>query len=351
MRLLHTSTLQLEDFPADKIPAYAILSHTWGDNEVGFADMERGTAEAKAGYHKIRHSCEKAVSDKHYYIWIDTCCINQSSSADLSEAINSMYSWYQRARVCYAYLADVSAHVSPREPSSEFAESRWFKRGWTLQELIGPSHLVFFSHDWIEVGTKSDLSDILSEITGISVGILTGTKDLESASVAKRMSWVNERETTRPEDIAYCLMGLFNVNMPMLYGEEEKAFTRLQEEIMKHSDDESLFAWTDKDAPSTSHSGLLVRHAKNFADSGNVMPYHDQRSAPFSMSNKGLRIEFPLSPHEGDYIAALNCPAPPEYENFLGIRLKCVSSEDNQYTRVMPQTFYEVAVRGSMKTV
>lgn len=353
MRLLNSSSLQLKVFAANQIPAYAIFSHTWGEEEVLFADMERGSVEGKAGYEKIRYACKQAAAHGLDYIWIDTCCIDKSSSAELSEAINSMYSWYQKARICYAYLADVPANVDTEVSNSTFANSNWFKRGWTLQELIGPSDLVFFSHDWIEFGTKSTLHDVLAKITGIDVGILTGVTDLESASVAKRMSWASHRVTTRVEDIAYCLMGLFDVNMPMLYGEGEKAFMRLQEEIMKHSDDQSLFAWIDPAAPADSHHGLLAKSPAYFVNSGNIMPYRDwELSAPFSISNKGLRIELHLSPYEEDiYVAALDCPAPPDYEGFLGIYLKRVSTGDHQYTRVKPQTLCKLAARGSIETV
>ncbi|MCJ1361134.1 hypothetical protein MMC16_000231 [Acarospora aff. strigata] len=355
MRLLNSSTLQLKDFPANQIPVYAILSHTWGkdEEEVLFADMERGRAEGKAGYKKIRNSCKLAAAHGLDYIWIDTCCIDKSSSAELSEAINSMFSWYQKARICFAYLTDVSMSVDTEISNSEFAKSVWFRRGWTLQELIAPSQLVFFSREWIEVGSKATLRNTLAEITGIDVGILTGVRNLDFASIAKRMSWASHRATTRIEDIAYSLMGLFDVNMPMLYGEGEKAFTRLQEEIMKHSDDQSLFAWIDPTAPADSHHGLLAKSPADFANSGNIMPYRDSEvSAPFSISNKGLRIELHLSRYEEDiYVAALDCPAPPEYEGFLGIYLKRVSTGDHQYARVKPQALCKLAVRGTIETV
>ena len=353
MHLLNSSTLQLRDFAANQIPAYAILSHTWEEDEVLFADMERGGAAGKAGYKKIQHSCRQAAADGFNYIWIDTCCIDKRSSAELSESINSMYSWYQAAKKCYAYLADVPANVDTKMLSSEFADIRWFKRGWTLQELIEPSDLIFFSRDWIEVGTKSTLHDVLAEITGINVGILTGVMDLESISVAKRMSWASRRAVTRIEDIAYCLMGIFDVNMPLLYGEGQKAFIRLQEEIMKHSDDQSLFAWTDPTASEDYQHGLLAKSPAHFVNSGNIMPYHSwEPSAPFSISNKGLRIELHLSPYEKDlYVAALDCPAPPGYERFLGIYLKRVPTGDHQYVRVKPRSLCKISARGSIATV
>lgn len=354
MRLMDSSSLRLRDFPANEIPEYAILSHTWGEDEVLFADVGRGIDNGKkTGYEKIRSSCKQAAAHGLGYVWIDTCCIDKSSSAELSEAINSMYPWYQKAKICYAYLADVPTNVNTHDLNSAFAKSRWFRRGWTLQELIGPLNLIFFSRDWIEIGTKLTLKDVLAQITGINVGILTGAKELESASVALRMSWACHRETTRKEDIAYCLMGLFDVNMPMLYGEGEKAFIRLQEEIMKHSDDQSLFAWTDLDAPADSHCGLLANSPDKFRNSANIMPYQGwEPTSPYSISNKGLRIELHLSPYGEDvYVAALECPVPPDYEGFLGIYLRRVSTQNHDYSRVNPQTLCKLSARGSIETV
>jgi hypothetical protein len=258
-----------------------------------------------------------------------------------------MYSWYQKARICYVYMADFPANVTA------LIDSRWFTRGWTLQELIAPSNLIFYSGDWAELETKLTLQDILAKRSGIDVGILTGEKGLESASVARRMSWACNRETTRTEDEAYSLMGIFDVNMPMLYGEGSKAFRRLQEEIMKHSDDQSLFAWIDSTADSDSYHGLLAKSPTSFRNTGNIIPYRDwELSAPFSISNKGLRIDLHLSRYEEDlYVAALDCPAPPDYEGFLGIYLKRITTGDRQYARVKVQTLCRLSERGSAETV
>ncbi|KAF2185267.1 HET-domain-containing protein [Zopfia rhizophila CBS 207.26] len=246
MRLLNTTTLLPEEFGGSETPPYAILSHTWESNEVTFQDIGEGYAQNDVRYKKIEKSCSLAAADGYRYIWIDTCCIDKTSSAELSEAINSMYRWYQDARVCYAYLADVPSFKT-------FSESKWFTRGWTLQELIAPSIVIFLDEEWREIGTKSSLQRRISETTGIPVNILLGD-DVGRASVAQRMSWASKRETKRVEDLAYCLMGIFGVHMPMLYGERERAFIRLQEEIMRVSDDHSIFAWKWKET----HGGLLA---------------------------------------------------------------------------------------------
>jgi hypothetical protein len=290
MRLLHSGTLKLKEFPDNGIPKYAILSHTWGDDEVSFKDMQGYFVKRRKGYSKIQGCCKKAASHGFKYIWVDTCCIDKSSSAELSEAINSMYQWYRNAKRCYAYLADVPTDTDPYSTDSAFAKSRWFTRGWTLQELIAPSSLVFLSVDWHEIGEKSDLRDTISAITGINTEILGG-EDLRMASIAQRMAWASKRETTRSEDIAYCLMGIFDVNMPLLYGEGERSFIRLQEEIMKDSDDHSLFAWRDIMAPAEPHRGLLANSPAEFTDSGNIIPFrYWEVSTPYSMTNKGLCI-------------------------------------------------------------
>lgn len=253
MRLLATRTLELREFLENATPDYAILSHTWEQEEVTYEDMRGPNAKKKAGYIKIQRCCQQAARDGYRWVWIDTCCIDKSSSAELSEAINSMYVWYKNAKTCYAYLADmdpVLAHSHPKLTAwqtatfpGSFKSSRWFTRGWTLQELIAPAEVEFYAKDWSRCGTKANLHFALSEITGIDEATLTGKRDLREVSVAKRMSWASKRVTTRTEDIAYCLIGIFGVNLPLLYGEGDRAFVRLQEEIMRSSDDQSLFAW------------------------------------------------------------------------------------------------------------
>lgn len=316
MRLIDCQTLQLEEFSGSKIPQYAILSHTWGSQEVSFSDYtsNHAAAESKDGYKKIRFACEQARKDNIRYVWVDTCCIDKSSSAELTESINSMYKWYQGSDVCYVYLTD----VSKANFDNEFPKSRWFSRGWTLQELLAPSFLCFYDHDWCETGSKIEHAKLISEITGIDMdALLSGAEDgsevsLGSFCVAKRMSWASSRETTRVEDIAYCLLGIFNVNMPLLYGEGERAFIRLQEEIIRGYDDDSILAWglnTETGHPkglvpeavvkttldTSPLSGFLARSPKDFEDCYNL-EYSGDSTTPFMMTNLGLQIELPLIP-------------------------------------------------------
>ncbi|KAI6038896.1 heterokaryon incompatibility protein-domain-containing protein, partial [Pisolithus marmoratus] len=240
----------------DETTSYAILSHRWGvevtyKEMIGFMKMEewkRDEVRKRYGYQKIIKSCEQAKEDGYQWLWIDTCCIDKRSSAELSEAINAMYRWYQNAQVCYAYLNDVNESVFPTEPDpSKFRQSNgwpeWFSRGWTLQELIAPKEVEFFNKDWVPIGNKQHLAPVLKYITEIPLGVLTDGLTGKRLSVAHIMSWAARRKTTRVEDRAYSLMGLFGVNMPMLYGEGKKAFRRLQLEIIKETGDQSIFAW------------------------------------------------------------------------------------------------------------
>lgn len=240
----------MEEFNGGDIPPYVILSHVWDDEEeVTFRDMTESpdilvNARSKRGYRKLATTCKIAAAEGFKHAWIDTCCIDKSSSAELSESINSMFRWYRRAAKCYVYLADLApAHVNlPFEDG--LSKCRWFTRGFTLQELIAPSQIKFFDQEWNFRTTKRNCVKLLSDITGIDVEILRHQKPLSSIPVAQRMAWAADRQTTKVEDLAYCLFGIFDVNMPLLYGEEEKAFLGLQEEILKNTMDLTILAWT-----------------------------------------------------------------------------------------------------------
>jgi hypothetical protein len=202
------------------IPPYAILSHTWGsdNDEVTFKDMIEGEGKSKSGYHKLNFCSKQAAKDGLDFFWVDTCCIDKTSSAELTEAINSMYKWYQN-------------NVSPQTWATVFEDSRWFKRGWTLQELLASRSLDFFSKHREWCGDKTTLVQALHITTLIPVAALQGTP-LSNFTVEERMSWAKNRETKREEDSAYSLFGIFDVQLPLLYGEgREKAMVRLRKEI------------------------------------------------------------------------------------------------------------------------
>ncbi|KAH8911235.1 HET-domain-containing protein [Coniochaeta sp. PMI_546] len=255
MRLINTKTMLLEDFALRQVPQhYAILSHTWTEEEVSYQEYmdQTGETATKQGFSKILETCRLARGDQLDYVWIDTCCIDKTSSAELSEAINSMFRWYKNAWVCYAYLSDF-----PKISGS----CRWFKRGWTLQELIAPSNMRFYDETWTCRGSKRALSNRIQQITNVHPGVLADSSCLAALSIAEKMAWATGRETTRVEDMAYCLLGIFDINMPLLYGEGEKAYTRLQHEIIRHSNDLSIFGWS----PSASPLGLEYRAGRRRA--------------------------------------------------------------------------------------
>ena len=243
MRLLERNNdgeFRLTNFN-NHIPKYAILSHTWGADteEVDFRDLIDSTGRSKDGYHKIRFCGEQASRDGLQYFWVDTCCIDKSNSTELAEAINSMFRWYHDAAKCYVYLSDVSIAKRKRGTSlsweSAFRASRWFTRGWTLQELLAPSSIEFFSQEGKRLGDKKTLERQIHEITGIAIAAIRGAP-LSQFGVEERLLWAENRQTTREEDKAYSLLGIFDVYVPLIYGEgKDNALSRLKEEINKPS--------------------------------------------------------------------------------------------------------------------
>jgi hypothetical protein len=245
--LATTYDFNLTKFEPGNIPsAYAILSHRWGPDEVAFEDLGKDAAKTKAGYRKLEFCGEQAARDGLIYFWIDTCCIDKANNTELSEAINSMFRWYRGATKCYVYMPDVSKNDSGNDRSaaskweSEFLKSEWFTRGWTLQELIAPKSVYFFSREGEQLGDKKSLEQQIYEATGIPPKALQG-EDLSQFSVEERMSWATKRKTTIEEDVAYCLLGVFGVYMPLIYGEgKQSALARLQREIQMLSNPASV---------------------------------------------------------------------------------------------------------------
>lgn len=243
MRLLERETngiFTLHEFPNTRAPAYAILSHTWHiDNkqEVSLLDVESDSGKSKAGWKKLHFCADRTAEDGLRYFWIDTCCIDKKNAVELSEAINSMFRWYKNAVKCYAYLSDISVNGRAHDAQSwepAFRKSRYFTRGWTLQELIAPTQVDFYSAEGELLGTKRTLEGLVQDITGIARSALRGSDTLNHFSNAERMSWAERRNTTIEEDEIYSLLGIFGVFMPLVYGEgRENALRRFEEEIQK----------------------------------------------------------------------------------------------------------------------
>ena len=246
MRLLNASSFTIQEFPELRTPLYLILSHTWAADpkeEVLFKDFERGIGLEKSAWHeKVQRFCRLATSSGCEWVWIDTCCIDKSSSAELSEAINSMYRWYSDAIACWVYLVDVQ--VSPSEEPQESlgkhdGKPKWFTRGWNLQELLAPTQVIFYDQGWNKIGTRETLSESISQLTKIPVSMLAEPQLYEFEFEAC-YQWIKGRNTTRPEDMAYSLLGLLGVSMPAIYGEGKiPAFWRLLYAIVQWKENTS----------------------------------------------------------------------------------------------------------------
>jgi len=318
---------------------YAILSHRWTRQEVnhveitGLAKMgreDRNEIRQRDGYQKIYYSCLQAKEDGYEWLWVDTCCIDKRSSAELSEAINSMYRWYENSTVCYVYLHDVHGSSLPTEPdmsgypdrSKEWPE--WFSRGWTLQEMIAPNNVRFFNKSWIHIGDKKAHAHTLATITGVPEHILTDGLSSNRPCIAQIMSWAAKRMTTRVEDRAYSLLGLLDVNMPMLYGEGKKAFHRLQLEIIRMSNDQSIFAWSWSsevgrtgsilaDCPSSfgDCSGMELMKSDDFTEflKDKIREEDKDCFGVFPITNRGIQIWLLLSPY-GDSTSVFKARLP-----------------------------------------
>ncbi|KAI0856771.1 hypothetical protein F4860DRAFT_392126 [Xylaria cubensis] len=324
IRLIQTDTLHLELFVGDPKPEYAILSHVWkSKDEISFHEMiainnnPNDPARHKSGYEKIIKTCEIAKNDNIKYAWVDTCCIDKTSSSELSEAINSMFRWYKEAKICYAILSDYKQAATPYE---SLKSCRWFTRGWCLQELLASRELNFYDAKWKLIDSKAELSSTLSEISQIDEDVLKDRTLITSVPIARRMSWAAKRQTTREEDMAYCLLGIFNINMPMLYGEGTKAFIRLQEEIVKSNNDLSIFAFPQSGMDSRSHSSLTPDspYRNVFATSPSEFETCKElvhQSTPhwsdsYSLTNKGLyfhRAKLEIDIERSIYLLGLHC--------------------------------------------
>ncbi|KAN0099816.1 HET domain containing protein [Hyaloscypha variabilis] len=298
MRLLNTTTFELKDFLGESTPEYAILSHTWGEEEIIFQDLSAQARspdepwKTKKSFKKVSGFCSLARENGYQWCWIDTCCIDKTSSAELSEPINSMFRWYAQSHVCFVYLSDVrvnyNLHHTLPEHLNGFEESRWHKRGWTLQELLAPAIVEFYDLDWNMAGTRFSLRERISTITGIRTEILMTKFDVEASQnlycVAEKMSWAADRKTSRVEDLAYCLLGIFDVNMPLLYGEGRRAFERLQFQILAETEDLTLFAWhgspslsqipfAHRSSPEHTVEDLLAQSPSDFHEMTNMYTY------------------------------------------------------------------------------
>ncbi|KAI1364406.1 HET domain-containing protein [Xylaria arbuscula] len=355
MWLIHitSKSLELKEFTPPDVPPYAILSHTWENDEITYQEFKNMKIDnGKAGLIKIQKACHLARSKDFEYIWVDTCCIDKSSSAELSEAINSMFEWYRVSSVCFAHISDLPAGTID-QPSTLWRDEengicRWFRRGWTLQELLAPNNVEFYDREWNFRGDKKDqqVMQRLSIMTGIrNPHVFLNSDTIMEVPVGERMSWASQRQTKRPEDLAYCLLGIFKVNMPLIYGEGMRAFQRLQEEIIKTTTDRSLFCWTAK-SNEPRYRGLLAESPAEFESyheavklSRMSVGWSSLGSDPeFSVTNKGIRIDSQLcyidKRHER---IALRCNIPPDD---YAVLIPLQYYRDNVYVRICPELIF-----------
>lgn len=299
MRLLDVGTLEVGEFFEDDIPEYAALSHTWGSEEASLQQWTRhpNPAEStKRGFLKVLSVCRLAQREGFQYLWVDTVCIDKTSSEHVTEAINSMFQWYREAKVCYAYLEDVEHQPKARQ-IDQLRTCRWFTRGWTVQELLAPKTVKFYDHNWSMIGTKIALVKDIADITSIDEKVLLDSSEVTRQSIAQRMSWFARRKTTRKEDIAYCMMGIFDVNMLAMYGEGNKAFIRLQEGIINTVNDHTIFCWTwPEDTPRPAWLPVLAPSPAAFRHSRAYIPDRKrQRENMYGYSvTNNLAIQMPL---------------------------------------------------------
>jgi len=374
------------EFGDDEVTEYAILSHRWIQQEVDYNEVvklakmdeeERTEIRQRDGYRKIIQSCKQAKKDEYKWLWVDTCCIDKRSSAELSEAINSMYRWYENAIVCYTYLHDVSGSSLPTACNMErYANSdgwpEWFSRGWTLQEMIAPKDLQFFNKHWNPIGNKRALSRILQDITRVPQDILKDGFASNRPCVAQIMSWAANRTTTRVEDRAYSLMGLLDVNMPMLYGEGKKAFHRLQLEIIRASNDQSIFAWdcNEKmvrtcsilaDDPSffrkcdrmeLTNRDDFLEYVKPHIPAEKLIEV-DRKLGTFPVTNRGIQIWLLLYPHHSSdsvFNAMLPCRPDPSSPP-VDIEVALWESNYYRHGNAKPLSIVGVAGRPQLRQV
>jgi GTPase SAR1 family protein len=266
----------LTDFSGKTIPPYAILLHRWEDSEILFEDVGSEAYKQKNGYQKLKFCAKQAALDKLQYFWIDTCCIDRWNLRERSRAINSMFHWYQNATRCYVYLSDVSVSIASETNwqnnwAARFRASQWFTRGWTLQELIAPSSVEFFSREGQRLGDKTSLEQLVHEITSIPLPALQNYP-LNHFTVPERMQWSKNRETTEEEDNVYCLLGILDVSMPTSYGEgREKELRRLQFEVEEASSALSIIPYSRNDQFVGRESHLADIETKLFSEEQTTM--------------------------------------------------------------------------------
>ncbi|KAK3672609.1 hypothetical protein LTR78_007421 [Recurvomyces mirabilis] len=362
-RLIDTRTLAIKHIQSGSQVRYGILSHVWGPQEISYENFFNEQARDGQGFTKVWKCCKLALEHGLDYMWIDSCCIDRGSTAELSEAINSMFAWYASAAICFVYLADVGMPTNSVHSGNDeqFFGSRWFTRGWSLQELLAPRNVRFFDCDWRLLGTLSELTNMVKDITGLETALLRHEKPISAYSVAQRMSWAAGRMTTRREDMAYCLLGIFEVHMPLLYGEDDGAFLRLQHEVCKRHRDDTIFAWSDEHmllAPALT-GAMFAPDVRCFLGCRDVVQTDWPEPLQWELTQGGLHISGAMTmpgPSDESTLLVLSC-APREKKTSRYVLTLRYSRTDGRYTVRSPRQvqIFNVteirarATRGSIK--
>lgn len=334
---------------------YATLSHRWESDEVTFQDVQSGSFRDKRGYIKIRRTCKQAIEHDIPYVWVDTCCIDKKSSAEVAEAVNSMWQWYYDAKLCYVYLYDVprlcpelrdTDNHTDRPWYNQFARSEWWSRGWTLQELLASRDAMFYGEDWGFLGRKSKLHRTISRITGIDLGALEDRETLGEYMIARKLSWAAGRKTTRLEDRAYSLLGLFGISLPLMYGEGNGAFVRLQEELVRTTTDHSVFAWGPYQDGEKANMLFAVSPDQFRCGSKMVQCFRGGRDNPFHLTNRGVSFDSVLvTENDNTMLFILNCMYEDDLRGPLGLRI-CQKDESTSHIKegyaVLPDEYWIV---------
>jgi hypothetical protein len=318
-----------------------------------------GVGSSKDGYKKIQFCGKQARKDGLQYFWVDSCCIDKSNSVELNEAINSMFRWYSQSQVCYAYLSDARLDGDPDElmatSKGDFLRRcKWFTRGWTLQELLGPKKVIFFDSDWVRIGTKISCCKIISSITGINTACLLEPSNLFKELYSTRMSWASKRKTSRAEDVAYCLMGIFDLHMPLVYGEgESKAFKRLLHELVRVSSaSHTLLAWgldsKGRVEPTLDHTRIfpwphtprpvLAPSPEVFSRLSVLYSINSENDGRhWAITNRGIEIEMMIITHETwfKYDRADERGIRKRYDLAIGLLPISLSEEEVEYVGIL----------------
>ncbi|KAG0701553.1 heterokaryon incompatibility protein-domain-containing protein [Suillus ampliporus] len=331
----------------EEIVKYATLSHRWGEGESAYGTFEE-MKEAKLktpGFKKLKTFCEKVKEYDVEFAWSDTCCIDKSSSAELDESIRSMFKWYRNSDVCIVHLAQ-------SETVKDILDDEWTERGWTLQELLAPNHIKFFNKHWKPMtrhdndkdpDTGSATSDVLKTLTKATGVPQSEIRDFdpEAFKVDERMKWAAKRKTTRVEDAAYSLMGIFDVSLQIAYGEGgDRAFGRLIEAIML-AGDPSVLNWKGEAAESP-NSHAIPRSPQCFVGDRNLDLTYERLE--MTMTSLGLRVPLVIFPLD-------LCSTGSTGDNGTRFTLKCslcptikihITVDEDEFEK--PQTQYAIGV-------